>query len=476
MNRKSLSRRISSRSQILYNEEDFETCLAALIKRYRSSVPVIIIKEYERRVIKSQKKRLIEKTRKLQAPASVATTKDSGPTGSDDDEEITLPITTSYDLQDHLTAILINKFQKETIPRDVIALLALILPNYRNLYKFTIKKCRIDMHALHELGKMLPYTTITDICLDDCPLKQANCEELLQNTTFLKNLSLCRCNINDAVCKRMAATLHYLKPAENSLETLNLSSNRIGDEGAKYFAEALRSNRHLRYLNLAGNLITDEGASQIFNILIEFPLTYDENINRRQRFLEYLKNKIGVNKDCLRFSLPQKSVEKSFSNINVRIRSHDKMNVSYHNIVSPLKRSSSQKKNIKRDIAKSQSLRSILSEVNLPKKAELMSREMIGPFVDPFCPSCVTVGEKPHCIGNFVLCYLNLAYNDLTLMSVSKLLTVVEYQRCHYKPDACGLIKVVLEGNSLPVACTKLTILQEMLKQHMLQLCKASTT
>ncbi|KAJ8725854.1 hypothetical protein PYW08_004037 [Mythimna loreyi] len=474
MNQKRMSRHASirsSRTSLLHSEEDFVTCMTEMCKKFHNPLPVTIIKEYERRDTRTQKNRLMKPTCKRVplAAASVATSH-SGTT--DDEEVVTLPITTLYDTQNHLSAIYITKFQEETIPRDTIHLLALVLPNYQQLRKFTIKRCRIDMYVVHEIGKILPSTTITEVCLDDCPLKKANYEELLQNTTFLKNLSLCRCNINDEVCERMAASLHYLESAENSLVTLNLSSNRIGDEGAKNFAEALRSNRHLRYLNLANNHISDEGASHIFNILVDFPLTHDENINRRQRFMVYLKDKLEVHRECLRkLSLIQKPAEKSISNAS-RIWSQDKIQV------MPPKRSSSSHSQVKRKAKRRGSSKSISlnvlisSEDNLLKKAELISGEIVGPFVDPFSPSCVSAEDKPRCFGNFVLCYLNLAYNDLTILSAKKLLKVVEYQKSHYNPDAYGLIKVILEGNPLPVASTELKVLQKMLQQHVKSLQK----
>ena len=382
---------------------------------------------------------------------------------------ITLPITALYDSQHCLSAILIAKLQEHTIPRAAMQLLGIILPNYQQLSMFTIKNCRIDMYVVHELGKMLPYTTITDLCLDGCPLKQANYEELLQNTR-IKNLSLCRCNINDEVCERIAATLHYLEPAENCLATLNLSSNCIGDEGAKYFADALRSNRHLRYLNLADNHISDEGASLLFNILIEFPLTYDENIKRGQRLMAYLKKKREIYLENLRNIAFQKSAASIHSSTN-KLLTNDKIQV----VLTPKRTQSSLSRSshsqVKRIPSKRASIKTFSASTqnlieDLPKKAKSVAGDVLGPFVDPFCLKSVTVEDHTRCIGNFVLCYLNLAHNNLTYFSVRKLLSVVQYQNDHYKPDARGLLKVVLDGNSLPVACTELVTIQNLLRQH----------
>ena len=46
----------------------------------------------------------------------------------------------------------------------------------------------------------------------------------------------------------------------STLQSLNLSWNSIGDEGAKALSEALKVNSTLQLLNLDGNNIGDEGA------------------------------------------------------------------------------------------------------------------------------------------------------------------------------------------------------------------------
>lgn len=51
---------------------------------------------------------------------------------------------------------------------------------------------------------------------------------------------------------------------------LNLNSNNIGDEGAKYIAEMLagNNNKTLRWIELSSNNIGDDGANSIATSLV----------------------------------------------------------------------------------------------------------------------------------------------------------------------------------------------------------------
>jgi hypothetical protein len=53
----------------------------------------------------------------------------------------------------------------------------------------------------------------------------------------------------------------------NTVHTLNLSNNALGDLGAKYFALALHTNQHLEHLVLWGNAIGDAGAKDFAQAL-----------------------------------------------------------------------------------------------------------------------------------------------------------------------------------------------------------------
>ncbi|CAF4741368.1 unnamed protein product, partial [Rotaria sp. Silwood2] len=50
---------------------------------------------------------------------------------------------------------------------------------------------------------------------------------------------------------------------------LDLSNNRIRDEGVEYLVASLRMCHHLKYLRLGANAITDVGAEHLARLLLE---------------------------------------------------------------------------------------------------------------------------------------------------------------------------------------------------------------
>lgn len=201
-------------------------------------------------------------------------------------------INARYDKTNRLTELVMNKTDIRT--RQIMQVIALLAPHFSMLSKIVIQSCRINAFVLNDLSKMLPLTTITEICMDESPFPEANYAILLDVDSVLKHLSLARCLINDLVCEQIAARLHYNKLAGKQLLTLNLSSNHISDEGAKFLADALRTNRRLRYLNLANNRITDIGFGHILDTLIEFPLTRNDIVQKNKCYFEYLKKRLAL--------------------------------------------------------------------------------------------------------------------------------------------------------------------------------------
>ncbi|XP_045779263.1 uncharacterized protein LOC123876901 [Maniola jurtina] len=355
-----------------------------------------------------------------------------------------ITVTMVYDNYNTLTEILITKMKD--VPRSLLRIFHLLLPYYRNLVRITISKCEINMYTIYKLGKILETSTITEVCLDDSPVAGANYAMLLE-TTKLRYLSLCRCNIGVEACKSIAAKLHYAASAQNLL-LLNLSSNRITDEGAKHISNALRNNRHLRYLNLADNHITDCGAGQILDILIEFPLTSDEIIIMRRRRLEYWKRRNDIYAKCLA-QLCHKKV----------------------NDVSQLRKKSPRRKISSTSLKNKSSVRKEkdADDDYIKTKAEMLTTEVVGPFEDPFRSETIKhIDGHVYSIGNMTLSYLNLAYNNLSYLSVRKLQNVIKYQN-NYKSSG-GLIKVVIEGNKLPISCPELTNVDEMMARNSLKI------
>ncbi|XP_045503876.1 leucine-rich repeat-containing protein 71-like isoform X2 [Colias croceus] len=333
----------------------------------------------------------------------------------------------------------------KVVPRVLLQIIGFLAPYYKNITKISIANCRIDGLSVYELSKIVKVSTVTQICLDGSPVAEANYAILL-DLENLRQLSLSRCEIDDNVCEQLALKLGLSRSAEH-LSFLNLSSNRITDTGARSIADSLRTNRYLRYLNLADNRITDDGAYCIFNVLKEFPLTSDEIVAKRQRYFKYLKERQALyfkylNDTSIEESKKQASKRKKTSLTSVRSKS-----------------SSARKEKDTRHFATLMINDEII-------RAEMLAKQVLGPFIDPFQPDCIRCkNEHTFCLGNMVLCYLNMSYNNLSYLSIKTLCEVLTHQKNIRKPPQTGLIKVVIDGNNIPIRCPEFFYISEMLSK-----------
>lgn len=359
-------------------------------------------------------------------------------------------INSIYNALNSLSEILLN--QLKSVPRKLIKLIALIAPCYRTLIKISIKRCSIDMYVIYELEKLLLTSTITDICLDDCPINGAD-YTLLLNTKKLKCLSLARCKINDEICEQIASTMCFEEAAQN-LAVLNLSSNHISDVGVKQIGLALRHNRRLRFLNLADNHISDEGAASIFNVLVEFQLTCEEIMETRKKGMKYMRNKIELCEKILA-QLDSDLVE-NVSQIGRKMLKKRKTSTTTLRSKSPAVSARKEEKSV-----------SLSGPADyLKTKAELMAIEEIGVFYDPFQRHHIKIYDDiQFCTGNFALSYLNFSYNNLSYLSIKKLENVLVYQNVTKRSNQTGLIKIVIDGNNLPDSCPEFATISNLLKK-----------
>lgn len=331
-----------------------------------------------------------------------------------------------YDKYNNLLEIEIMP-TKFGIPRKLLCIINVCLPFHPKLYKLILRRNKINYPILKEIGKLLPFSKFTDIYFDNTKTSCSDYSILLEKTTSLQFLSLRHCNIDSAICKNLISQLKYGCPAEKNFAALDLSSNNIDDLGAKYIGETLRSNRNLLHLNVADNNLTDIGASYILDVLIEFPLTYDEILERRGRHFQRLKEKLSV--PTVETETPiAKNVPKSQNKSKIA----KKMSIKENTIILP----------------------------EIPKY-------VIDELEDPFSFSnTITKDEYVYCTGNRKLTSLNLAYNDIELGAIKKIKNVVNYQQNKFcKKDEPGLIRVIIEGNLIPNECDDVREIENILKE-----------
>lgn len=353
-----------------------------------------------------------------------------------------------YDNFNCLTEIRLDKLK--TVPRVVLQIMRYLVPNYKNVTRFTTTNCKIDASIIYEISNIVSASTITQVCLDGSPLKEGNYGILL-DTSALRYLSLSRCNINDDVCEILASKLHMSSIGEK-LSLLNLSFNNITDVGAKSLAEALRTNRFLRYLNIADNEISDDGAISILRVLMAFPLTLNETLNKKQRYYTYLRKKQSL---CLKYYMERRS-------------SGD--------VTKALKRKKTSATSFKSKSSARKEKENQPSTLNDDLRAKQLAEQILGPFVDPFQADCIEcLDGEMYCLGNLALSLLNISYNNLSFITIKALKDVVSYQKGVRKVRTHnGLIKVVIDGNNLPVQCPEMIYINDLLDRKNMEFTRHS--
>ena len=344
--------------------------------------------------------------------------------------ENAVPVTAYYDAKQRLVEIEIYG-SKVKVSRKLIGAISLSIPYHSSLTRFTFRRSGLTAELIFDINKLLPLSNISEIIFDDSSVKEANYYILLEQFSQLKHLSLNRCKISDEACIKIFKNIQFDAPALNSLQLLELGSNDITDDGAIYIGSVLRSNRSLVHLNLSGNKITDTGFLPILDSLLEFPLDSKEIYAMRQRKLTYLQDKAAVYERCLKTLKPESSDVSS-------VTSRSKM----------LKRIRTKPGRVP-------------NKLTIEEEAEIMSEAILGEFHDPFSPDDVVFKNgATNSKGNFILCYINMAYNNLGYLSVVKLHEVLQYQakmrmRLNSNKET-GLIKVTLDGNYIPKTCAVL--------------------
>ncbi|KAJ8707374.1 hypothetical protein PYW08_010626 [Mythimna loreyi] len=434
---------------------DFDKFLPWACAQYNTEVDIIINRIVQKPYVniagnvlyKELNKKASQKVKSAKMPLRVPSFSDSEDvyssisnvkSGVNEANKVSYAITieTIYDIDEELVAL---KFLKTSIiiPMKVMQLIAMILPYQKQLASITING-GLRMDTLYVISKFLPNSQITELCFDGTFLDKANYHILLTQNK-LKHLSLARCSINDDIVKLITDQLKEQRPAAKGLCALNLSTNKITDTGAKYIADMLRSNRKLCYLNLAGNTITDEGGVRILDTLQKFIVHPQELKESRVRYVAYLKERHTLIDKFI------KELQDAVADKNATKKKTTKKYKLANNLSI-----------IDNDI--------VLDNQMLEDKAEFLANKTLGVYNESFAPQNTEARDGVvYCLGNNSLCCLNLAYNNLSYISLKKLLDVLIMQK-YLNRNPRGLIKVVIEGNLMPIACEEFEKIDHLLE------------
>ncbi|CAF2510212.1 unnamed protein product [Rotaria sp. Silwood2] len=181
---------------------------------------------------------------------------------------------------DQITTLYTRDWQ---LDQRFIDILKKVLPLQEQLHTLDFCYVGLNEKTIHGIVELCQITkNLKNISLDGNPLAAEYFYLLIEkDDSKIIQLSLRYCNITDTGAERLAHALGSMLKQNRKLLILNLSGNRIGDNGAKSFAAALRYNRTLISLNLSSNFITDKGAFPLALVLRRIALTQEEILRRR---------------------------------------------------------------------------------------------------------------------------------------------------------------------------------------------------
>lgn len=131
-----------------------------------------------------------------------------------------------------------------------------------------------DQGVTQLVESLLLNTSITNLSLSSCQMNNASVKELkkyIETTSTLTHLDLSQNNIDNAGLVLLSESLALNK----TLKYLNLSSNQIGDEGLSPFVNSLLKNSKITipHLLLKNNQISDPGCNEIASLISGYKLT-----------------------------------------------------------------------------------------------------------------------------------------------------------------------------------------------------------
>ncbi|KAI9540119.1 hypothetical protein NQZ68_002053 [Dissostichus eleginoides] len=294
-------------------------------------------------------------------------------------------------------------------------------------------------------------SNLRDVTLEGNHLPEQSYHLLLCEDSVLTHLSLRNNRIGDEGARLIGSALSTTRSANKNLVSLNLAFNAIGDAGATHIAQGLRLNRALLVLSLSNNQIGDSGAAHLAEILVEFPLTHEEVVDRRKMLLERTQtSSLRVDGEQPADQLPLVASSSSLSKGKKKEASkkEDNPTANKENPKSNKKSSDvkvSQSKGAKQS-GKEKQLAAQEDKSNTAlNEQQVECEEVENPLLDQ------SVQHRDGEIilpGNTTLSSLNLAGNRITEKSLPLFLKSLEKQG-----EGGGLLRLCLQRNRFPADC-----------------------
>nr|VZI44575.1 unnamed protein product [Spirometra erinaceieuropaei] len=249
----------------------------------------------------------------------------------------------------------------------------------------------------------------------------------------------------------------------NSIVSLDLTGCGVTDLGMCYLAEALRTNRRLKFLTLANNQIGDLGVMALCETITKFFLTDDELALRRILQGEYL------------FTETQgRDIAEGFSLIDVPQKDGSKL-AAAKKAARATTRSPVASKRVPREKNKNLQQRRPTREFgNIKGLGETITREQILDSLESKHP-LLAAGENipPHGLrihGNYEVSMINLAHNKISVEGLKRLTDMLQIQmerRSTTRGETLtGITRLVLSGNNFDESVEEAEQLRHLLRER----------
>ncbi|XP_063727381.1 leucine-rich repeat-containing protein 71-like isoform X2 [Symsagittifera roscoffensis] len=192
--------------------------------------------------------------------------------------------------------IYIRNWKVDAVMMDSV--LRVCVPAVDKLHLLTLYNVGLTNHTLETLGHLVQECpNLKTLNVEGSPVESEEWHRLIMGeNNKVWNLSLRNNRITDLGARYLGYALGTPREQNSTLVKLNLSFNNITAEGVTLLAKGLRMNRCLLVLDLSSNYIGDEGARSLASVVSRFRLTHEEVVERRIRQRDTVSPDRGTNK------------------------------------------------------------------------------------------------------------------------------------------------------------------------------------
>ena len=140
----------------------------------------------------------------------------------------------------------------------------------KTIHSLNLNGCALSDVSLNLLRTVLPQTSITHLAVDYN--SNGGATEALCNLASVDSLTSLSLRGNQLGAENILTLCGVLKTKTNTIKSLSLYRNGIGDMGAEHMSKLLRENKTLKHISLSANGITSLGLKELLTGLTRYTL------------------------------------------------------------------------------------------------------------------------------------------------------------------------------------------------------------